>query len=239
MAKTPLLVPAGTVLDIRRRCLGMGLPDPGSICIVQALAFWDEVSPGHGLDITQTLEAFYAYGTRLPLTDPQPVLETISSGTLDWLGVRHSVAVGHLTDARRTIGMELGEVQGLPLDVQLGRRAQEELNATIGTWLTMRLPELVWDTLEHRLVVGVERHFSDDERSAAYELVHRALSATLTCAVSALIAGTELAYRPLLDLWLAGNWPVGCTADGALVVFTRPAQVVAPVGADSPGSGLG
>lgn len=225
MPRTPLLLPADTVRTIRRRCVERGLPDPGSICIARALAFWDNVSPGNGLAITEALEQFYALGTAFPLREPQAVLASITPENFGWLGVRQYVTASHLSDANRAIGMKFGDVNGLPLRLQLERRVQDDLDDVLGTWLSMRLPELVWDSLEHRLCVGVERHFSDEERSAAYELVHEALNASLTFAVSAVITGKAQTYQPLLDLWLSGNWPVGCTADGALVVFAEPALV--------------
>ncbi len=226
MPISTFMVSHSEIAEARERCRLRGLPDPGSIRIAKARRFWDAQCAARGTEITAVLEPFYACHGSFPLNPPVTDLDEAASRAVFWREIAGTVTVERIETAIETMGTT---IQAQPTEVfaslpgSLTLEVAESKRDELGNYLWQRLPQHLWDEVGSGAWVGIEDHVDDAQREAAFDWVWGGLAKTLFVTVAFCLAKEADTVRPLLDLWLSGNWPLGFTRDRALIVYCAAA----------------
>ena len=158
------------------------------------LAFWEERFPGKGIAIMEILRPFYGWNPRLKPALPN--LEMRAKQAVFWRKAK-SLRVAHLSELD-----SLGKWFWTSLGDSLGGSFWTLL------WDSLRgpLPTLLWDSLGASLLDSFRNPLGD--------------SLFYACIFVVLGKSEEAAkLKPLLELWLAGNYPVGFDEGNNLLVL--------------------
>lgn len=169
-------------------------------------AFWEEKFPGNGGAITDVLRPFY--GWQPVLRAAIPCLEERSRQAICW---RELNDIRVLCAARET---SLWHSCQRLIKVSLMDSLKDPSHELSQEWLRARL----LSSLEASLKVRFTRALWDSLDAMLQDCLRGSLWVPCCLAVAGKLEEAAK-FKPLLDLWLAGNFPVGFDAEGNLLVL--------------------
>ncbi len=190
------------------------------------LAFWEKRFPGKGVALMDILGPFY--GWKPELKPALPDLEARVNSAVHWRRVKGvgvfkaSLDVSLLASLRASLGVSFRNLLWASLHTTLGA----SLEASLSDSLRFSLGPSLWASLDDKISVSLSisswttiwTSIGPDLRYAFSDSLRK--SCLFACGF--ILAGKPedaAKFQPLLNLWLAGNFPVGFDRDGNLLVL--------------------
>lgn len=126
-----------------------------------------------------------------------------------------AIHTDELTASRASLEDEFSVTLRKALNGSLGSSLSSSARVSYGIWLE----RAIWSSLSPTFLSSFEKDVDEAYRRALADSLHCTFFHAVAFATCEATLEESVKFKPLLDLWLAGNYPVGLDRAGTFIVL--------------------
>lgn len=192
------------------------------------LVYWEGLSPGNGVQIMKTLRPFYEWKPALKSWNADHL--PLAQKAIFWSEINGVRVFHHAGEVRARLSLRdsLRNSCFDTLEDSFRFSFQTSFRDTLGTTLHNELGDAIWIAYRDSSVRVVRDQIWnscwDSSWESFWSSVWDSLRASLFYATSSILTdkpSNVAKFKPLFELWLAGNFPVGFDRDNNLLILVE------------------